>query len=223
MRKPVFLIACLLVFVCLFSLPVLSALAMESTCPPSFDVSVVLISGEKELSVYSDTEKTARVGRLPKGVTAQVIGAEGRYLRIAFEGVEGYAAKSKLRLKATESQAERNGTAVTDLALDTYLFTSTSKAKSMAIHGTVETAAPLDTLYVFLWDERLQRVEQTLVLPVRKGANIPRRIRPPRMVPTWKRSVFTSVTGTSPTRKHTAAVPGTKWACSLSRAASFKV
>ena len=166
MRKHVFRFGCLLLFVCLFSLPLLSALAMESTCPPSFDVSVTLISGEKELSVYSDTSKTERVGRLTKGTAAQVTGAEGRYLRIAFEGVEGYAAKSKLRLKAEESLEQRDENVVTDLALETYLFTSVSKAKSMAVSGSVETQKPLDTLYVFLWDERLQRVEQTVVLPV---------------------------------------------------------
>ena len=166
MRKPVFRVCFFLMLVCLFLLPLVSALAMESTCPSSFDVSVTLISGEKELSVYSDTGKTARVGRLTKGVTAQVIGAEGRYLHIAFDDVEGYAAKNKLRLRVTESEKSRDGNAVTDLALDTYLFTSVSKAKSMAVSGTIETPSPLDTIYFYLWDERLQRVEQTVVLPV---------------------------------------------------------
>lgn len=166
MRKPVFRVCFFLMLVCLFLLPLVSALAMESTCPSSFDVSVTLISGEKELSVYSDTGKTARVGRLTKGVTAQVIGAEGRYLHIAFDDVEGYAAKNKLRLRVAESEKSRDGNAVTDLALDTYLFTSVSKAKSMAVSGTIETPSPLDTIYVYLWDERLQRVEQTVVLPV---------------------------------------------------------
>ena len=166
MRKPVFRVCFFLMLVCLFLLPLVSALAMESTCPSSFDVSVTLISGEKELSVYSDTGKTARVGRLTKGVTAQVIGAEGRYLHIAFDDVEGYAAKNKLRLRVAESEKSRDGNAVTDLALDTYLFTSVSKAKSMAVSGTIETPSPLDTIYFYLWDERLQRVEQTVVLPV---------------------------------------------------------
>ena len=166
MRKPVFLICCFLMLVCLFLRQPVSALAMESTCPSSFDVSVTLASGEKELSVYSDTEKTERAGRLAKGTTARVIGAEGRYLRISFDNMEGYAAKNKLRLKAVESQETRENSVMNSLALDTYLFTSTSKAKSMDVSGTVETQEPLDTLYVFLWDERLQRVEQIVVLPV---------------------------------------------------------
>lgn len=155
-----------LVFACLFLLPLFSALAMEETCPPSMDAVVTLASGEKELNIYADTEKTERVGRLKKGVTAQVIGAKGRFLRISFEGVEGYASKSKLRLKGAESQEAKEGKAAVDLALDSYLFTSVSQAKSIPIRGTVETDAPLDTLFFYLWDERLQKVEQVLVLPV---------------------------------------------------------
>ena len=170
MRKPVFRVCFFLMLVCLFSLPFVSALAMESTCPLSFDVSVTLVSGEKELSVYSDTGKTERVGRLTKGTAVRVIGAEGRYLHIAFDDVEGYAPKNKLRLRVTESEESRDGSAVTDLALDTYLFTSTSKAKTMAISGTIETPSPLDTMYFYLWDERLQRVEQTVILPVNEPA-----------------------------------------------------
>ena len=170
MFKPVSRFCCLLIFVLLFSLPILAALAMETTCPPSFDVAATLISGEKELTVYSDTDKTERVGKLKKGETAQVLGASGRYYRISLDGMEGYAAKNKLRLKVTENQEAREGTVVTDLALDTYVFTSTVKAKSMAISGTIETPSPLDTLYFHLWDERLQRVEQTVILPVNEPA-----------------------------------------------------
>ncbi|MBQ7655546.1 MAG: PIG-L family deacetylase [Clostridia bacterium] len=150
----------------LMMLPFFSALAMESTCPPSMDAVATLLSGESSLAVYSDTDKTERVGTLRKGTTARVIGAEGRFYRIAFDGVDGYAAKSKLRLKGAESQERRNGKVVTDLALDTYLYTSVSKAKSMPVRGTVETESPLDTVFFFLWDERLQRVEQVLALPV---------------------------------------------------------
>ncbi len=160
-----------LVFACLFLLPLFSALAMEETCPPSMDAVVTLASGEKELNIYADTEKTERVGKLKKGVTAQVIGAKGRFLCISFEGVEGYASKSKLRLKGAESQEAKEGKAAVDLALDSYLFTSVSQAKSIPIRGTVETDAPLDTLFFYLWDERLQKVEQVLVLPVSEPAS----------------------------------------------------
>ena len=159
------LLALLLIF------PFASALAMESTCPPSVDAVATLMSGEQELSVYSDTDKTERVGRLKKGTTAQVLGAEGRFLRISFDGVEGYAAKSKLRLKGTESQARRDGKAITDITLDAYLYPSVSKAKSMSLRGSIETDMPLDTLFFFLWDERQQRVEQVETVAVKEPAN----------------------------------------------------
>ena len=56
-----------LVFACLFLLPLFSALAMEETCPPSMDAVVTLASGEKELNICADTEKAERVGKLKKG------------------------------------------------------------------------------------------------------------------------------------------------------------
>ena len=171
MSKAVFRLFLIIVFSCVFTLPLFSCLAMESTCPPSLDVTASLISGEKELNIYSDTEKTERVGKLKKGTAAKVLGAEGYYYRISFEGVEGYAAKSKLRLKSTESYEQRDSKVITDLSLDTYLFTSVSQAKSMAVHGSIETDTNLDTLFIFLWDERQQRTEQTLVLPINEPSN----------------------------------------------------
>ena len=150
-----------------------AALAMESTCPASFVASGTLLSGENEVSAYSDINKTERVGRLKRGTPCQVIGAEGRFYRVLFDGVDGYISKSKLNLKGNESDAPLSGKAITDLSLDEYLFASLSKAKSIDIHGTIQTDAPLDTIFVFLWDERLQRVEQTLALPVPEpSANI---------------------------------------------------
>ncbi len=170
MFKALLRLMCVSVLICLFILPLCPALAMEETCPPSMDAVVTLASGEKDLNVYSDTDKAERVGRLKKGVTAQVLGAKGRFYLISFDGVEGYAAKSKLRLKGVESQETGEIRAAGDLALDSYFFTSVSQARSMPVHGTIEAGAPLDTLFFYLWDERLQKVEQVLILPVSEPA-----------------------------------------------------
>ena len=171
MTRQLFRLFCVLFISCFFMLCLSSALAKESTCPPSINVAARLNSGESDLSVYSDTNKTERVGKLKKGVICQVLGAEGRFFRISFDGVVGYAAKSKLRITGEVSQENRNGTADADLSLDAYLYPSISKGKSMSIRGTVETEKPLDTLFFFLWDERLQRVEQVLVQAVPEPAN----------------------------------------------------
>ncbi|MBR5109374.1 MAG: PIG-L family deacetylase [Clostridia bacterium] len=171
MFKQLFRMLCVLFIFCLFSLPFYSALAMESTCPASINVTARLNSDVSDLSVYSDTGKTERIGRLKKGTVCQVLGAEGRFYRISFDGVEGYAAKSSLRLKGEESQENRNGKAACSLTLNAYLYPSISKGKSMSIRGTIDTEKPLDTLFFFLWDERLQRVEQVVVQAVPEPAN----------------------------------------------------
>lgn len=147
-----------------------SASAMESTCPPAVVASATLARGETELIVYSDTSRTEKLGKLEKGVTCQIVGVSGEYYRINFDGIDGYARKSKLNLKWMESDATHPGHVVTDLALEQYLFSSPSKSKTMAIHGTIQADAPLDTLFFFLWDERLQQMEHVLVKEVKTPA-----------------------------------------------------
>ena len=162
----------LLIVLTLFSLMFLmyGAGAEESTCPASVTASAVLARGETELTVYSDTDKTEKLGKLKKGDTCQILGVSGAYYRIRFNETDGYAAKSKLALKGAESEAAFTGNVTADLALDEYLYASLTKSKTMAIHGSIQSDVPLDTLFVYLWDERLQRVEHVLVKEVKNPA-----------------------------------------------------
>ena len=160
-RRVRLLFTALLLFASLFL--ACSASAMESTCPSAVAASATLVRGETELTVYSDTNKTARLGKLEKGVTCQVIGASGDYYRIRFGGTDGYARRSKLNLTGLADDAGATGSVTAGLSLEQYLYYSPSQSKSMAIRGTVQADAPLDTLFFFVWDERLQRMEQTVV------------------------------------------------------------
>jgi len=159
----------LVVFASLFF--VCSASAKETTCPPSAAVSATLIRGETALTVYSDVNRTEKIGTLQKNITCQIIGDSGKYYRITFDGIDGYALKSKLTLKGMESNTAYPGSIITDLALEQYLFPSLSQSKTMAIHGTIQADAPLDTLFFYLWDERLQRIEHTIVKEVKAPAS----------------------------------------------------
>ena len=163
----------LLMIVLLLLVPLIlprMAKAAESTCPAAVTAVVAPARGEGEVIVYSDINKTAKIGRLKKGVTAQVLGASGQYYRISFDGVDGYAPQSKLTLTGIAGETPRAGHIVADLQLDQYMYSSLLQSKSMAIHGTIEADTPLDTLMVFLWDERLQRMEHVLVKEVRAPA-----------------------------------------------------
>ena len=156
----------LLLLSLLFLLPPFKAGALETTCPPSFTVTASLASGETEVAVYTDTDRTARVGKLKKGVPCQVIGASGKYYQVLLDGEAGYLLKSKVNAKGQANETRLSGKIVTDLALDQYLYSSVSKAKTMTLRGTVQADRAIDSVFVFLWDERLQRVEQTVVYPV---------------------------------------------------------
>lgn len=141
--------------------------AMESTCPVTVNVSATLARGVAELTIYSDVNKTEKAGRLQKGDVCQIAGASGEYYRIKFNGIDGYTPRSKLNLSGMESAAPHPGNVVTNLALEQYFFPSLSKSKTMAIHGTIQADAPIDTLFVLLWDERLQQMEQVVVKEVK--------------------------------------------------------
>lgn len=144
-----------------------SASAKESTLPPAVAASATLARGETELTVYSDTNRTEKLGKLKKGVTCQVLGISGSYYRVSFDGIEGYVQRSKMALKATADSTAHPGNIVTDLALEQYLYPSLSKSKIMPIHGTIQADIPLDTLFFFLWDERLQQMEHVIVKEVK--------------------------------------------------------
>ncbi len=143
------------------------ASAKESTLPPAVAASATLARGETELTVYSDTNRSEKLGKLTKGVTCQILGLSGNYYRISFDEIDGYVQKSKLTLKGAAGDAAHPGSIVTDLALEQYLYPSLSKSKTMAIHGTIQADMPLDTLFFFLWDERLQQMEHVIVKEVK--------------------------------------------------------
>ena len=167
-RRKGLLLTVLLLFASLFFAH--SASALESTCPDALNPAATLMRGETEVSVYSDTDKTERVGKLKKGVTCQVVGVSGKYYRIVFDGIEGYAQKSKLNLKAVAGDTAHTGSVVADVKLDQYLYNSPGPAKEMTIRGTIQADAPLDALFFILWNERLQEVEQIVVKEVKTPA-----------------------------------------------------
>ena len=144
-----------------------SASALESTCPPAVIVSASPVRGETEVAVYSDTDKTERLGALKKGASCQIVGASGDYYRVRFDGIDGYAQKSRLRLKGTGSDAAFPGPLASDAALEQYMYFAPSQARSIAVHGVIHGDAPLDTLFFVLWDERQQQAEQVMVKEVK--------------------------------------------------------
>lgn len=162
------LLTALLLFASLFF--TYNAGALESTCPAAITPAATLIRGETEVAVYSDADKTERVGKLKKGVTCQVVGVSGKYYRIIFDGIEGYAPNSKLNLKAVAGDTAHTGSAIADIKLDQYLYNSPGQAKEMTIRGAIQTDAPLDALFFILWNERLQEVEQIVAKEVKSPA-----------------------------------------------------
>ncbi len=167
-RRAGLLLTALFLFASLFF--AYSASALESTCPSAVIATATVIRSETEVTIYSDTARTEKIGKLKKGAVCQVVGVSGKYYRIIFDGIDGYALKSVLNVKGREGGAAHPGSAVTDLALGQYMFPSITKAKSMPIYGSIQTDAPLDTLFFFLWDERLQRMEHTIVMEVKNAS-----------------------------------------------------
>ncbi len=146
------------------------ASALESTCPSAVIAAAALSRGTADATVFSDANKTQKLGKLTKGDVCQIIGAKGNFYRIIFGETEGYVAKSRVEPKGIAGTSAWPGSVHADIRLDQYVFSYASLAESFVIRGDVQADAPLDTLFVYLWDERLQRMEHTIVLEVKKPA-----------------------------------------------------
>ena len=153
-------------FVLVFTLLLpLWAMAVESTCPEAILPVGALNRGETDAAVYADDSGSARNGKMLRKEQWNILGVSGKYYHISMDGREGYAVKSRVTLSGKESGTPLPAARDSSVSLKQYMYT-TAQAKTIVLQGTVQWDAPVDTLFFFLWDERLQRVEQCAAIAV---------------------------------------------------------
>ena len=188
----------LLLLTLLLLLPIAAkAYERPSTCPQALMTEGRLQDG-KDAPIYSEPDKKSEVkGRFPKGEVCEITGREGAFYRVEWEGVTGYISRGLLKTKAVSRDGELPETNLSEITMDDYLPTVV-QAKEMPLHGEIRSSSDMDTLFFYLWDERLQRVEHFEILKLNQetsSVSIPdirNSIKPSRITAGRKTLVFQS-------------------------------
>ncbi|MBQ9197955.1 MAG: PIG-L family deacetylase [Clostridia bacterium] len=155
------------VFFCLAALLLLLPLtgwAVETTtCPASFTLNAV---NKTRLAAYlyqKSGTQYKEIDRIPAGKSCKVLGKSGQYYKVSYEKQTGYVRQDTFALQAKSSSKALSEMKQTGLSLADYI-PQLSMAKRIKLQGTIRTEKPIDTLYVFLWDERQMKAEKAYVI-----------------------------------------------------------
>lgn len=107
--------------------------------------------------IYDGQDRRAgEIGRIDAGGQCEVIGAvDAKYLRVRYEGQTGYVRKSELKVGAVPAD-------VPDAVCDTVSLvtaTPTRHDSHLVLQGAFTADAPVEALFIYMWDESQQRLE----------------------------------------------------------------
>lgn len=141
----------------LLFLPFFGAAEAEEVFPRAFRQMGTPIKGT--VSVYAGpSSKTEEIARLEENAQCEIIGAaDASYYRVRVGDRAGYALKSKLSVETVQSSVPE---ALCDgLVLQT--ATPSRHEEYFVLEGSITAVEPLESLCIYVWDERQQRLEQT--------------------------------------------------------------
>ena len=122
--------------------------------------------------VYASPAKgAAELARIPAGDSWEVIDEAGKYYRVRQPGTGGFGYVPKSQLSVDARIADP---ALRDALCDSLSLTEPApfrKEDYLTLSGTIRTEEPVDTLILYVWDERLLRVERTYVKQLDKPAS----------------------------------------------------
>lgn len=101
------------------------------------------------------SKQKSAVAQVAKGEQCEVIGTADNYYRVLYNGQTGYALKSKLTVEAVQAS-------VPEALCDTVKLKTPIPNRhetNLYIEGTITAEKPIKTLFIYIWDERQQRIE----------------------------------------------------------------
>ena len=139
-------------------LPLGAALADEMPVPRSFDTLCAPAKGERSAPVYSQPKTSSdKLLTLSEGETLTVIGSTGKFYLVDADGQTGYVPQGKVKLSGAPSAAEIPEAIDASVALaDPVPF---RKDTHLELTGAIHADRKLDTVYLYLWNERTFEVE----------------------------------------------------------------
>ena len=164
------IVPCLAALALAALLPLSAALADEMPVPRSFDTLCSPAKGERSAPVYSQPKTSSdKLMTLSEGETLTVIGYNGKYYLVDADGTTGYVPQGKVKLSGAPSAAEIPEAIDPDLALsDPVPF---RKETHLELTGSIHADRKLDTVYLYLWNERTFEVEYCFIASLDKPAD----------------------------------------------------
>lgn len=151
----------------LFLLPCF-AHAQEDFSSLSIVMTATPLRSEKQVPVHPAIGDKP-FARMDQGDFCQVTGHQGAYYQVIYQGRTGYVRKIQVQLTGRISnepvKEEPNELTLNDLC------PVQRDAKSPVLSGTIHSESKLDTLYFFVWDARLQRVEKAMLIPLNEPSD----------------------------------------------------
>ena len=162
--------ACLAALALAALLPSCAALADEVPTPRSFDTLCTPAKGERSAPVYSQPKASSeKLLTLSEGETLTVVGSSGKYYLVEADGKTGYVPQGKVKLFGAPSAAEIPEAIDPDVALaDPVPF---RKETHLELTGPIHADRKVDTVYLYLWNERTYEVEYSFLAALDKPAD----------------------------------------------------
>ena len=110
--------------------------------------------------VYEErSTKSREIARLEKGQQCEVIGTADPYYLVRVGDQTGYASQSRLTVQTVQADVAEA------LCGTVSLLTATPgrHEEYLLLQGTFTADEPLETLFIYIWDERQQKIEHTYV------------------------------------------------------------
>ena len=110
--------------------------------------------------IYIDkSTQSQEIVRLEKGIQCEIIGMQDPYFRVRIGNQTGYALKSMLTVQTIQASV------LESLCSTVSLLTATPSRyeKYLMLQGNITADEPLETLFVYIWDERQQQIERTYI------------------------------------------------------------
>ena len=145
----------LFLFFLLLALP-FASLAYESSCPASFSLMGQNTSKAPVTVRQKGGEQSPAVASIPREGRCEVLCRSGAYYKVIYGGKTGYVKKTELTLYGKSSSQALPEAGKNNLSLQNYIPKSAQGSK-ITFQGTIPADQPIDSLEVYLWDERQMR------------------------------------------------------------------
>ena len=156
---------CLFLLVLVFCLPAFSS--ADEPCPRAFRM-IATPKGSSAAVRTVPGKKGEVLFNLEAGDSCEVIGQQDSYYIVCKDGQTGYAAASLLNTEAAEASPAVPESLCSGVSLEDPI--PDRHADYLVVQGTLTSDKPVEALFLYVWDERLYRVEKTVIKQLSKPA-----------------------------------------------------